>query len=416
MKSILHTVFALNYCLLSACAAAPQVPDRNSDNNFDLTIAKFSDLPSVGTTTNGQKILLGGFSGLNFLGMTEDGKRMRFVTHTDRGPNCEPTKLNGKKVRPFPLSNFQPQIVHFEYDPNAKLVRITKQIPLQKENGTALTGLPNLKDEGETPVDLTGNPVSFDKAGGDLEAIASLPDGSYWIGDEYQPSLFRFNSAGKLQNRIVPQKSKVSGLKEIPAVYGKRKDNRGFEALAYDGKKLYAFLQSPLKTGAKKTKNLRILEFDPTSLKTTAQYLYILENGPSDKIGDAISIGRGEFLVLEAGQKTKKKSATKRIYKISLAGATNVNATPALETLSSQALTAQNITPAGKKLFLDLSGPEFPKLDKLEGLALVDATQVALVNDNDFGLDGECDLKSGMISESKNPENSLFMLVKTKKP
>lgn len=390
--------------------------NAHAKSDFKLTVAKFSDLPPIGKTAKGQQIVLGGFSGLNYLGMTEDGKRMRFMTHTDRGPNCEKMKLNGKKVRPFPLPNFQPRVVYFEYDPVTKSVRIDEQTALQRKNGTPLTGLPNVKENDEIPVDLSGKHLLFDESGGDIESIAVLPDGSYWIGEEYQPSLFKFDASGKTQLRVVPQTSKVSGLKEIPAVYLKRDDNRGFEALAYDGKKLFVFLQSPLRNGTKKTKNLRVLEFDPASLKTTAQYLYVLENGASDKIGDAVSIGNGEFLVLEAGKKTKKKSASKRIYKLTFAGATNVSATPELETLSARDLKKQNIVPATKKLFVDLSGANFPKLDKLEGLAFIDETRVALVNDNDFGLAGDCDLKTGLISFPDEPESSLFMLVETKRP
>ena len=41
---------------------------------------------------------LGGFSGLAFEGMTRDGK-LKFITHTDRGPNGEPTGI----MRPFLL-------------------------------------------------------------------------------------------------------------------------------------------------------------------------------------------------------------------------------------------------------------------------------------------------------------------------
>ncbi|HEY6126481.1 MAG TPA: hypothetical protein VIV63_17640, partial [Steroidobacteraceae bacterium] len=55
------------------------------------TIASYEwrDLPVVGKTAAGQKINLGGFSGLAFEGTTLDG-RLKFITHTDRGPNGEP--------------------------------------------------------------------------------------------------------------------------------------------------------------------------------------------------------------------------------------------------------------------------------------------------------------------------------------
>ncbi|MBO1351351.1 MAG: esterase-like activity of phytase family protein [Hormoscilla sp. GUM202] len=46
---------------------------------------------------------------------------------------------------------------------------------------------------------------------------------------------------------------------------------------------------------------IRILEFDTETATTTGEYLYIQEDmgGGSDKTGDAVSLGNGEFLVTE---------------------------------------------------------------------------------------------------------------------
>ena len=48
-------------------------------------------MPSIGTTAGGQSIALGGFSGLAFEGIDTTTGRYKFVAHTDRGPNAEPT-------------------------------------------------------------------------------------------------------------------------------------------------------------------------------------------------------------------------------------------------------------------------------------------------------------------------------------
>src|SRR5262245_2835965 len=54
---------------------------------------EWHDRPIVGATAAGQKLRLGGFSGLGYEGVTTDGK-LKFITHTDRGPNAEPTGIN----------------------------------------------------------------------------------------------------------------------------------------------------------------------------------------------------------------------------------------------------------------------------------------------------------------------------------
>ena len=44
-------------------------------------------------TAAGQKLFLGGFSGLHFEGIDPKTGRYKFITHTDRGPNAEPTGI-----------------------------------------------------------------------------------------------------------------------------------------------------------------------------------------------------------------------------------------------------------------------------------------------------------------------------------
>ncbi|WP_392436162.1 hypothetical protein ACF3DV_26975 [Chlorogloeopsis fritschii PCC 9212] len=48
-----------------------------------LSIYEFNNLPKLGTTSSGQDIFLGGFSGLYFQGLAANGN-LKFVTHTDR--------------------------------------------------------------------------------------------------------------------------------------------------------------------------------------------------------------------------------------------------------------------------------------------------------------------------------------------
>ena len=48
---------------------------------------------------------------------------------------------------------------------------------------------------------------------------------------------------------------------------------------------------------------------------------------------------------------------------------------------------ANGITPVTKKLWLDSADhPDLP--EKVEGVAIIDGTQLVLINDDDFGIEG----------------------------
>ncbi|MEO1375509.1 MAG: endonuclease/exonuclease/phosphatase family protein, partial [Cyanobacteria bacterium J06635_10] len=98
----------------------------HSKGQPNLTQYQFSDLPVLGTTattnpedsaqtTPGQDILLGGLSGLFYDGVAENGN-LKFVTVPDRGPNGDPTDVDGDgdNERPFALPDYQAKVVRFE--------------------------------------------------------------------------------------------------------------------------------------------------------------------------------------------------------------------------------------------------------------------------------------------------------------
>ncbi|MDX2231718.1 MAG: choice-of-anchor I family protein [Leptolyngbyaceae cyanobacterium bins.349] len=395
-----------------------------------LTTYEFTDLPPLGTTVGGQEINLGGFSGLFFEGKAANGN-LQFITHTDRGPNAEPTGSN----RPFPLPDFQPQLIRFELNQQTGELFITEQIGLNREDGTPLTGLPNLQAgvagtayTDEVPVDVFGKPLANDKLGGDFEALVVAPDGTFWLSDEYRPAIYQFDRHGNLINRFIPEGAPTAtgefGTPAFPAVYAQRRTNRGFEALALEGTKLYAFIQSaidnpdtPGDTTSRNSRNLRIFEFDIVTQKVTGEYLYILDsisgsgNARTDKIGDAVSLGNGKFLVVERDDRATA-DANKLIYEIDLRSATNVNnpatltgipAGKTLEQLTVAELSAANIQPASKRLTVNAAAIGYTGIEKLEGLALIDANTIAVINDNDFGVGGSTLIGDGTLSEPSVP-------------
>lgn len=415
------------------------VPLGLKDHNAGVSLQtfEFENLPVLGRTAGRQTINLGGFSGLYFDGVNARNGRLQFITHTDRGPNADPIDTNNDGVteRPFALPNFTPEWVRFEVDPATGQVSALKRIKLRGADGKRLTGLANregaagLANADEIPIDVNGNTLSYSPFGGDFEGVVKAPDGSYWMADEYRPSIYHFDAKGKLIDRFVPEGSNAGGVttgtEALPAVFGQRRANRGFEAIAYQDGKVYAFIQSPIDNpdvaddaSSKASANVRILEFDPATGTTTGQYVYELELGGSDKIGDAVAIGGGRFLVLERDDATGP-SAQKKVFTIDLSGATNINGTAiadattgvTIESLDTAGLASNNVTPVSKTLYVDLVAAGYEAYDKPEGLALVDNDTIAVINDNDFGLAGGLDPATGQLEFQSNPPAPALVLV-----
>jgi uncharacterized repeat protein (TIGR01451 family) len=386
-----------------------------------ITNYDFTNLPKLGTASNGQEISLGGFSGLYFQGLAANGN-LKFVTHTDRGPNGEPTGAN----RPFLLPSFQPEIVSFELNRATSKIDITKRTGLFRADGTTpLTGLPNLQAQAnglaytdEVGVDLAGKVLPNDPFGADVEGIVVAPNGDYWLVDEYRPAIYRFDTNGKMLDRFIPKGTAAAtepdsapssfGTEVLPEVYAQRRSNRGFEAVALDGNKLYAFIQSPIDnpdnagdSASRASRNLRILEFDTVSKTVTGEYVYLLDsilgtgNAKTDKLGDAVTLGNGKFALVERDDLATNAS-NKLIYQIDLAGATNINnpanftlpAGKTIEQLTATELVAAKITPVSKSLIVNAAQLGYTGVEKLEGLALVAPHTLALINDNDFNVAG----------------------------
>jgi hypothetical protein len=51
------------------------------------------------------------------------------------------------------------------------------------------SGITNLLSNTEVAYDTAGNPLPFDPEGLDTEALVRLNDGTFWLGEEYAPSL-----------------------------------------------------------------------------------------------------------------------------------------------------------------------------------------------------------------------------------
>ena len=298
------TALTVSAGLLAAAATTAQAaPLADPVEAGRYTLERSLVLPTPTLTAASPIIAAGGLreGGLSALQVIRGTYNRRFLSVTDRGPNGQPPEAVGGRT--FPSPGFAPLIYELEADDDGDLsVRSRTPIsvpgvdPLRVSNPATfpgdprtITGFRNLAalglddnmylQTGDTTIgNPAGTPPGFqptDPYGLDTEGIQRDPrDGSYWLSDEYRPSIVHLDRKGVMLARIVPTGSGVqdtdasigvqplSGfydgpfqpkLQEIlPAEWKARRQNRGLEGLALssDGKKLYAMMQNPLDTRA----------------------------------------------------------------------------------------------------------------------------------------------------------------------
>jgi hypothetical protein len=178
-------------------------------------------------------------------------------------------------------------------------------------------------------------------------------------------------------------------------------------------------LQSPLLNPDKKTgeesRNIRIAVFDTTNgddPKLVGIYIYQTERAsdvgaPTQddlKIGDIAGLSRTSILVGE--RDSIDGGAHKKVYVVDISGATDVSAKDdvngrTVEAASDADLKKANVTLVKKTMAVDLAKLGFSP-DKFEGLAMIDSTTIAVVNDNDFGVSA-IDTKGNVVRSGAMP-------------
>ena len=406
-----------------------------------------ADWPVLGSPVydGGQDpVLLGGFSGMYYDPTESSVNKYVFYVVPDRGPNDDTFGRNDvspaapQNLRPFKLPDYQGRIVKLTLNRQTGAVSLNEQVLLYRQDGaTPISGKGNIPGFDEVPVTYTDpatpytsvdyvdnasgeelHELPYDELGGDFEGILRDRDGNFWMCDEYRPALYKFQPNGVLIERYVPegtsllgttaQPAGTYGAETLPAVYAKRRANRGFEAIAYNSETnvVYAFIQSPIENPNSSVRNnsdvIRILGVDAATGAPVEEYVYLLEqnqyNGLStsrvDKIGDAVYIDNNKFLVLERDSEGPGVAEGKKfIFEIDLKGATNIlelmnDNTATLEQHSADELFTAGIQAVHKTKVTNLPSINYVSSDKAEGIALLPGGEIAVINDNDFGLAG----------------------------
>jgi len=404
--------------------------------------------PVLGTPVydGGQpEVMLGGFSGLYYDDANSTATDCVFYAVPDRGPNDSTTSGSSvtpvatQNLRPFKLPDYQGRITKFTLNKANGTVSLGDEILLTRKDGvTPITGKGNIPGFDEVPVTYTDaltaytnvdyvdadseeyHELPYDEYGGDFEGVLIDKIGNFWMCDEYRPAIYNFDPTGKLIERYVPTGTSLLGTtarpvgtygaETLPEVYSKRRANRGFEAIAYDEENdiIYAFIQSPLYNPSSVTKDnsdvIRILGISSITGVPVSEYVYLLERNKDagyassrvDKIGDAVYTGNGRFLVIERDSEGPTVTFGKKyVYEIDINFATNILDTDfativgkELEEMTADELATENIYPVHKTKVVNLPSIGYQGSDKAEGIALLPNNEIAIINDNDFGLAG----------------------------
>jgi hypothetical protein len=376
-------------------------------NVFDLSGLKGESIcQRENTTTCIDQATFGGFGS----GLTYTGHDDVFLAVPDRGP------FDGRTNVPY-LDRF-----HFLHI----TVAVGKPFPNITSTLLDTRFLKNERNE-----NFVGDAYAFDDGlRFDPEGVAVSGDGTFFVSDEYGPSVIEFDRQGHLVRRIpVPDRFAITNPTGDVDADGNsfelypfmntsgRQANRGMEGLTVtpDGRTLVGIMQNALiqdhglnaaTPPGRVGLNNRIVTWD---LKTGArhEYVYVIDAANQGRgVNEILALNSHEFLVLERDNRTNVPTPPntaaspnlKRIYKIDLAkpGLTDVSSVDSLPTTGAE---LGSIVPVTKRLFIDLLNADY-KIDatrtikdviaeKIEGLAwgpdLPDGRHVLyVISDNDL--------------------------------
>ena len=414
--------------------AAERVPDNVESLHCQIVastvfpeIILAKDDPSV---AHDVPVVLGGISDVALKKAIDDSGQFVIRLLTDRGPSRKIETADGKQ-RVFLNPSFVPTVLVFgisgcsldESRGESKKLKINlqSQFSLQTPSGKVITGRSNGLEGDDSIANPSGEELlAPDVNGIDPEGCALLADGTFWLCEEYRPSILCCEADGTVIKRFIPKgvkllSSDIQIVENLPAHYAKRRANRGFESLALspDESTIWALMQSPFDNeAAERSGNVRLLGCNTEHGQPTSEYIYRLGDPaaadfliggvvPDDgKLCAMAAIGTKKLLILE-----QSDDGDAKMYRCELDEATNVLGDD--KNLDGvRDLVQAGVKPIEKTLVADLASllPLFasditagqwqPEVGekvaglKLEGLAVLDDKHVVIVNDNDFNVDG----------------------------
>ncbi|MEN9355615.1 MAG: hypothetical protein RL318_2940 [Fibrobacterota bacterium] len=398
-------------------------PPARSASHPDAVISLDSGKTSGKWLPSAVPILEGGFSGL--WKDPADPSGHTFLSVTERGPVAS----WGGSGLAFPMPDYHQKLVRLRVQGDS--LALISLDSLRTGDGQWTTGLPSpdaaVPDtayamlDGSVMVDASRK-LPVDTNGHDFEGIAGDGKGMLWISDEQGPSLLQVDASSSTLKR------RWSRGQGIPAVFGHARNNRGFEALAVTpAGRVVAMLQSPMTNPDKlkkdSTRLVRILELDPRS-GSTRQFAFLVDlkggRRPAGdvRISDLCALSDSTFLALETGETQDGTAHVDLVHFTISASSTDISllggddAAGLLKPVNGKSRTIEQLAGIHDTTILASAGirpvvrttviaellqtTRWTHL-KPEGLALIDDSTVALINDNDFGANAKDD--DGMLHQ-----------------
>jgi len=236
----------------------------------------------------------------------------------------------------------------------------------------------------------------------DPESLRRADDGSFWIGEEFNPALVHFNTDGEM---LAPP-YKLAGLNAVDNPMGQASNlprSRGFEGMAQspDGKWLYPMLEGPVDGFGP---GLNIYTFNTQELlfvnknAGTASFRYQLDQGAT-AIGDFTMFSETAGLILERDSSEGNKALIKRVFQIDF------------NKIDEEGFLAKTLVAD----LLDIHDPHDLNRDgaeiftfpfwTIEGIVVLDAKTLGVVNDNNYPLGQARD------DTATRPDNTEFILI-----
>lgn len=236
----------------------------------------------------------------------------------------------------------------------------------------------------------------------DPESFRQMNDGSFWIGEEFNPSLVHFSPSGKL----LATPFRLEGLASVDNPLGTPATlprSRGFEGMAMspDQRWLYPMLEGAL---VDTEPGLHIYTFDTRNQRFLNQhanqpsYRYRLDK-TATAIGDFTIFSKTGGLVIERDSAQGEKAVTKKIYRVDF------------ERLDDEGFLQKTLVAD----LLNINDPHDLDLDgktlfsfpfwTIEGLVVVNRNTLGVVNDNNYPYGQARD------TTARNPDSNEFILI-----
>ncbi|MCZ2826324.1 MULTISPECIES: esterase-like activity of phytase family protein [unclassified Modestobacter] len=199
------------------------------------------------------------------------------------------------------------------------LLRVIRvHIDTTTQQTTVLEGGFSLSDpDRKLPFPLTRSDRRLTGADLDPESFQRMPDGTFWIGEEFGPSLVHVDGQGRvLSAPVQPDGVRAPEAWDLGGAAPTLGGSKGFEgmALGVDGHTLYPMLEGAVAGDDPATR--RIYGFDTRRGAFTGLKAKVRFEVPGDALGDMVALDQNRFLILERDNAQGPASQLKAVYLI----------------------------------------------------------------------------------------------------